>query len=177
MFQALFQTRNGQRTLLIDTDFRRPFLSRWLTPDRQRGINDLAFGTSPDLRRYIWRDGETGLNFLPISSGGPNDRNKDAFITGDIISTIGELREYYDFIIVDNNFLFLNLSYLTGPRERWIVERRMTFAVSIAPVIPQSLLPMVRNDIDEIRCVKSLKLRFLGRMEIETIDDLDGLFG
>lgn len=101
LFQALFQAKSGQRTLLIDTDFRRPFLSRWLTPNRQRGINDLAFDSSPDLRRYIWRDDETGLNFLPISSGGPNDRNRDAFITGDIVSTIKELRQYYDFIIVD----------------------------------------------------------------------------
>ena len=79
--------------------------------------------------------------------------------------------------VVDNNFLFLNLSYLTGPRERWIVERRMTFAVGIAPIIPASLLPLVRKDIAEIRSVESLKKRFLERMGIETIDDLEGLFG
>ncbi len=52
---------SGQRTILIDGDWRKPQLTRWMVPG---GFDALATGAA-DLAGAIWRDAATGLAFLP----------------------------------------------------------------------------------------------------------------
>ena len=77
----------------------------------------------------------------------------------------------------DKAFAFLNLSYLTGPREAWIVERRLTFAAGVAPLVPANLKTQIRNDINELRRMGGAKNRFLKRLNLKSIDELERLFG
>ncbi len=101
MLQALYQAGHGHRTLLIDSDFRKPFLTRSLTPDSERGICDLAIDESPDMKKYIWHDEESGLDFLPALSSGGRIGAADFFIRGDVSEIINSLRDDYDYIIID----------------------------------------------------------------------------
>ncbi len=101
MLQALYQSGHGQRTLLIDSDFRKPFLTRSLTPESEYGICDLALDENPDLKRYIWHDEKSGLDFLPALSAGGSIGTADFFIRGDISGIIDKLRADYDYIIID----------------------------------------------------------------------------
>lgn len=57
---------SGQRTVLVDGDWRRPQLSRWLAPGSTAGFNEVASGMA--LAQVAWRDPKTGLTFLPASS-------------------------------------------------------------------------------------------------------------
>ncbi len=77
----------------------------------------------------------------------------------------------------DRVFKFLNLSYLTGPREAWILERRLTFAAGIAPLIPAELKTQIQADIDELRRMGSTRKRFLERLRLKSMDELELLFG
>lgn len=73
---------------------------------------------------------------------------------------------------------FLNLSYLTGPREAWIIERRLTFAAGIAPLVPADMKPQLHNDIGELRRSRraGVKKRFLKRLNLSSFDELERLF-
>ena len=43
-------------------------------------------------------------------------------------------------------FAFLNMSYLTGPREGWIIHRRVEFIATMAPFLPESIRRHHKND-------------------------------
>jgi hypothetical protein len=78
--------------------------------------------------------------------------------------------------IRDKSFEYLKLSYLTSPREGWVVERRLTFAASMAPLIPEFLKPNIIGDIDEMKRMLGIKTRFLKRLNLESMDELEKLF-
>ncbi len=101
ILQALYQSAGNHRTLLIDSDFRRPFLTEMLAPGAPRGICELALDSNPDLKRYIWRDEKSGLDFLPASRLNSRINANDIFINGDVDRIIGWFREHYDYIIID----------------------------------------------------------------------------
>lgn len=80
--------------------------------------------------------------------------------------------------INDKIFTSLNLSYLTAPREGWIIERRLTFAASISPFLPASLGEQIRSDVETMRhqTMGQFKHRFLTRLNLKTLDEFELLF-
>lgn len=76
----------------------------------------------------------------------------------------------------DKAFTFLELSYLTAPREGWIVERRLTFVANIAQFVPQKLRAQIHNDIFEMRRMGPIRRSFLKRINLKSLDDLERLF-
>lgn len=53
----------------------------------------------------------------------------------------------------DKTFAILNMSYLTGPREGWIIHRRMEFIATIVPFLPDSIRRHHKNDQRVLRRV------------------------
>ncbi len=76
----------------------------------------------------------------------------------------------------DKVFAFLELSYLTGPREAWIIERRLTFIAGIAPLVPEKLKPQILSDIGELRRMGGARKRFLRRLEFKAMDQFEQQF-
>lgn len=59
---------SGQRTILIDGDWRKPQLTRWMAPG---GVSDASARGMALAGAMIWRDAATGLAFLPVSAVEP----------------------------------------------------------------------------------------------------------
>jgi hypothetical protein len=74
-------------------------------------------------------------------------------------------------------FEFLKLSYLTSPREGWVIERRLTFVAGMAPLVPEFLKPHVLGDIQEMRRMGGIKRRFLKRLNIKSLDEFANRLG
>ncbi len=79
--------------------------------------------------------------------------------------------------IRDNVFAFLKMSYMTGPRAVWIIERRLTFAAGIAPLVPAGMKMQITNDINELRRISGVKKRFMKRLGLKSMNELEQLFG
>ncbi len=79
--------------------------------------------------------------------------------------------------IRDQAFGFLKLSYLTAPREGWIIERRLTFAVSVAAFLPDALKVQIQRDISEMEKMPGMKRRLLKRLNLQSLTELKLFFG
>lgn len=91
---------SGARTLLVDTDFRRPMLSRTIAPQCRSGLLEVLLKSSP-LEAAVLREAGTGLEVLPISP------STAAFSSADLLGSAGfaalmeEARRRYDYVILD----------------------------------------------------------------------------
>ena len=91
---------NGASTLLVDCDLRNPSLSRSIAPGASRGIVDLALG-KVSLGDAVWTDQSTGMAFLPtvVTPAAPDPTS--ILASAHMRRTFDELRQTYQFIIVD----------------------------------------------------------------------------
>ena len=90
----------GVRTILVESDLRHPELTRALCPRVQGGLIEVALGQVP-LHQSILIDQSTSLSILPAPSP-DNPALLAEFVFSDAMSAIlGELRKYYDVVIVD----------------------------------------------------------------------------
>ena len=91
---------NGASVVLVDCDLRNPSLTRSIAPDATSGIMQLAFGRA-SLEQVVWKDPSTQLAFLPaIPNMGPPDPTS-VLSSAELRRAFGELREKYQFVIVD----------------------------------------------------------------------------
>jgi succinoglycan biosynthesis transport protein ExoP len=97
---ALLIAQVGARVLLVDGDLRNPSLSRALAPAAQGGILELASGKSL-LKDVIWTDQSTGLAFLPAAMSFRLAHSNEFFSNELTKQLFDELRQSYDYIIVD----------------------------------------------------------------------------
>ncbi len=134
---------HGHRTLLIDTDFRRPTVHRYLELGNDRGLvrywRERDLDTPPTLESIGVQHIRENLSVLP--SGGKTNLTTEMFTHKDFPATLGLLLKQFDIIILDsppagvfpdamilgkfvNEILFVN-RHNTVPRTRVkrVIER------------------------------------------------------
>lgn len=87
----------GTRVLVIGADLRRPILTRWIAPKSKFGLGTVLKGTST-LNNSIVR-ARSGFDFLP--AGSENEIPANLLMSSRMEQTFSELREMYDYVIVD----------------------------------------------------------------------------
>jgi succinoglycan biosynthesis transport protein ExoP len=97
---ALLIAQVGARVLLVDGDLRNPSLSRALTPVAKGGILEVVSGKS-SLRDVVWTDPSTNLAFLPAAMPFRLAHSNEIFSNDSTKQLFKELRQSYDYIIVD----------------------------------------------------------------------------
>lgn len=89
----------GQKTLIIDADFRKPMQHKVFEIDNEKGLSSLLAGTHP-ADEAIQSGPVEGLDLLPCGPDVPNPAeiiNSDAFA-----ETLNDLSERYDRVIIDS---------------------------------------------------------------------------
>ena len=95
------QAQAGKRVLLVDADLRRGGVERQVDKDIETpGLTDLVLAPEASLDDYITPLAENGPDFM--RSGDALQANAtDIFGSQRIAQIIGQLRERYDFVILD----------------------------------------------------------------------------
>lgn len=96
---AIAMAQAGQRTLLLDCDFRKPTQHIIFEVDASVGVSTVLAGREP-LERAIQRTAVEGLDILP---GGPIPLNPSEILNSQAFSDmIDELSVRYDHIVIDS---------------------------------------------------------------------------
>lgn len=100
---ALALAKNGHKTILVDTDFNKPAVFKIFDLDGSKSLNKAIEGTS-SWRSQVVSD-RSGLDLLPCSQ----DSLKSEILTNSkkLDEIMKELREEYDFVIVDTSPAYL----------------------------------------------------------------------
>ncbi|KLK93394.1 hypothetical protein AA309_08655 [Microvirga vignae] len=93
-------SRTGRRTLLIDLDFRFPYLTSALVDNPSRGILDLL-ESGGSLDDKLWIDAESGLHVLPGVSGEPEAAAHEMLGSRRMKQLMDDLSAHYDVIVLD----------------------------------------------------------------------------
>jgi succinoglycan biosynthesis transport protein ExoP len=97
---AQLLAQSGNRTLLIDADFRNPSLTRIMAPGAQFGTIDLLHRNA-DLLSLIWRDPITGLDFLPTVLTERIAHTSEMLASSPMQELIEVAKKQYEYVIVD----------------------------------------------------------------------------
>jgi capsular exopolysaccharide synthesis family protein len=97
---ALSSARNGQKTLLIDGDLRRPSVQRVLKFDNETGLADVLAQGTPWKRAVVPFDGVPNLDVLPAGSAAA--RAPELLGPRSLTVLIEEARKDYDLIVIDS---------------------------------------------------------------------------
>lgn len=100
---ALALAKNGRKVVLVDADFNKPAVFKIFDLDGSKSLNKAIDGTS-SWRSQVVSD-RSGLNLLPCSQ----DSLKSEILTNSkkLDEIMKELREEYDFVIVDTSPAYL----------------------------------------------------------------------
>jgi capsular exopolysaccharide synthesis family protein len=96
---AVSLARAGLRTLLLDSDLRRPAIHRIFNLPVGPGLAELLRGEA-DLAAAVKPGPLPGLSILP--AGQPNGQALQALTQGILSASLQHLREQFDFIIIDS---------------------------------------------------------------------------
>ena len=147
----------GGRTLLIDADLRRPTLSRALQNTGGPGLAEVLqrkVGLSDAVQTLPY----TGLEFCPCASDPAQIYPSRIFYQQDIAALIQELRQHYDYVIldlpaagptVDTKVLLSQLDRLIFTCEWGATPRNLVQEFMIRePDIARKVLGVVLNNVD-----------------------------
>jgi succinoglycan biosynthesis transport protein ExoP len=112
---AITMAQNGQRTLLIGSNLRRPSIHRFFGIDREPGLSDILVGTVAWrecirtvadilMGRFEMEDimASPGLDNLHIIEAGPVPANPSELLSTPAMSAfLREVREEYDIVLID----------------------------------------------------------------------------
>ena len=100
---ALALAKNGRKVVLVDADFNKPAVFKIFDLDGSKSLNKAIEGTS-SWRSQVVSD-RSGLDLLPCSQ----DTLKSELLTNSkkLDEIMKELREEYDFVIVDTSLAYL----------------------------------------------------------------------
>ncbi len=87
----------GTKVLVIGADMRRPVLTKWIAPKSKFGLGTVLKGTSTINNSIV--KARSGFDFLP--AGSQNEIPANLLMSARMEQTFGELRQKYDYIIVD----------------------------------------------------------------------------
>ncbi|MGY4615522.1 succinoglycan biosynthesis transport protein ExoP [Bradyrhizobium sp. USDA 4472] len=90
----------GNKVILVDADIRNPSVTRALAPTATQGLLDVVLG-KVDLDSAILRDAETQLAFLPTVVPSRVAQSSEFLSSPAMAKTIEDLRERFDWIVVD----------------------------------------------------------------------------
>jgi polysaccharide biosynthesis transport protein len=91
----------GSRVILVDADLRKPGLSQSFSPATSAGLVEVSVGETA-LKDALWTDPRTGLSFLPVGLQSAKLMHPNEILASTAIkSLIGELRNLFDYVIVD----------------------------------------------------------------------------
>jgi succinoglycan biosynthesis transport protein ExoP len=96
---AIANAKNGQKTLLIDGDLRRPSIQRVMDLDSERGLADVLAQNSP------WKDAlvqKTGVPNLDILLAGSSAARTPEVIGPRLDQLIAEATKIYDLVVLDS---------------------------------------------------------------------------
>lgn len=91
---------SGSRTLLVDSDLRRPRLHRIFDADNRRGLTDLILDPDAPLEALTHETGVDGLHLLPSGPLPPNP--SELLHTQGFRRALARLLEHYDRVIFDS---------------------------------------------------------------------------
>jgi len=166
LLQSLYLAKNGKRTLLIDSDFRKPSLTRTLTPGGGSDISALTSSDKRGLHSSVWRDQESGLDFLPVFGAKLSVMDigaADLIAKGELSRLIDIFRADYDYILIDlppilvlpdARALAASLGSIIYVVEWGKIEKKAIIAaIKNSPEIAEHVIGYVFNkvDIDKIR--------------------------
>ncbi|RME07023.1 MAG: polysaccharide biosynthesis tyrosine autokinase, partial [Deltaproteobacteria bacterium] len=93
--------RTEKRTLLVDTDLRKPILHRYLGLPGNRGITNYLVGEVDDIETVIQ---PTGIGNLHLLASGPKPPNPAELLESERMRTlISLLKSKFDFVIYDSS--------------------------------------------------------------------------
>ena len=100
---ALALAKNGRKVVLVDADFNKPAVFKIFDLDGSKSLNKAIEGTSSWSSQVV--SDRSGLNLLPCSQ----DSLKSEILTNSkkLDEIMKELREEYDFVIVDTSPAYL----------------------------------------------------------------------
>lgn len=100
---ALALAKNGHKTVLVDADFNKPAVFKIFELDGSKSLNKAIEGTSSWSSQVV--SDRSGLDLLPCSQ----DTLKSELLTNSkkLEAIMKELREEYDFVIVDTSPAYL----------------------------------------------------------------------
>lgn len=100
---ALALAKNGRKVVLVDADFNKPAVFKIFDLDGSKSLNKAIEGTSSWSSQIV--SDRTGLDLLPCSQ----DTLKSEILTNskNLDEIMKELREEYDFVIVDTSPAYL----------------------------------------------------------------------
>jgi polysaccharide biosynthesis transport protein len=91
---------SGSKAILVDCDLRNPALSRRLVPNATQGLIEVLADKVP-LRDVVWTAPITNLAFLPSVIKARVAHTSDILASSATKKLFDQLREIYDYIIVD----------------------------------------------------------------------------
>jgi succinoglycan biosynthesis transport protein ExoP len=97
---AQLMAHSGKRVILLDGDLRNPTLTRALAPDAKAGLLEVLKERTA-LDSAICVDEHTGLSFLPASLKSRLLHTNEVLASDSLKNLIDDLRNTYDYIIVD----------------------------------------------------------------------------
>jgi capsular exopolysaccharide synthesis family protein len=92
--------QNGQRTLVVDSDLRRPSIHRMLRANNSNGLTDLLLNKQVSLDQVIQKTKLPTLDFLP--SGKLPSSSMSILGSAQMKEVIRELKRRYDFVFFDS---------------------------------------------------------------------------
>ncbi len=141
---AVFAARSSQRTLLMDLDLRHPSIQRELGFEPETGFVEYMAGER-ELEEVIRHHRETGVDYLPIRKQTPNPT--DLLGSRKMKQLLAELKEKYDFVVIDS-------APLLGVTDSRILARladKVLFAVRWDKTDAET----ARNALDTLRDVRA----------------------
>jgi succinoglycan biosynthesis transport protein ExoP len=149
--------KSGRSVILVDCDLRHPELTKDLAPHAQVGLHEVLLGQA-SLEDGILSDARTGSAFLPGVTTGLAVRPEELLDTEAFATILGELRQRYDYVIVDLPPMFPMLDVTITDRSiesyvivvEWGASRIDTVSHALArcPSVHRHMLGLVLNKVD-----------------------------
>lgn len=147
----------GKKVLLIGMDLRKPMLAQHFGINQQEGISSYLSGIEPDYNKLLCQTPEfPDLHILPGGIIPPNPN--ELILSERFDQLIAELREQYDYIIIDSapvgavsdTFLINRVSNLTLYicRAKYSDKRNLEFLERINNENSLKQIYLVINDVD-----------------------------
>ncbi len=97
---ALLISQVGKRTIVVDCDLRNPSLSRALAPNANSGLLEVITEKA-SLEEVIWTEPSLNLAFLPAVVKSRMAHSNEILYSAPMKKLFEQLRESYDYVIVD----------------------------------------------------------------------------
>jgi succinoglycan biosynthesis transport protein ExoP len=149
--------KSGRSVILVDCDLRHPELTRELSPHAKIGLQEILIGGDAVDEAIHW-DASSGFAFLPGVIHNLKARPEELLETPALFEVLTELRQRYDYVIVDLPPMFpmLDVSMTDRYIESYIVIVEwgsskidtVAHALTRCPGVHKRMLGFVLNKVD-----------------------------